>query len=348
MMMYQFFNTPFAESGDKETIPVSNPIDNSVSYTNGFGLLYSENLPTDTPPGSGLPVPREAINELYYEITNAVSQYQSFGTPLFITPAMNNGIAYPYLTGAYAYYNGEIYQSLSDNNTDTPGSSLNWKLVDNTTSTSNVIIGAVFAPTVTTTGQAVFWDASNNRFDLAIANGTLAQNMVGIADIENSRVFTSGYTLVGGLTNGAIHYLSPTTAGDLTNTKPLNNIISAGIAINNNYIVLNIQSILAIQSTILNSNAYISYPNGTIFQSGYVSMAPNSQTVNQISITFPTPFPTNIISFFATCENPISNTHGGATSGFSNLTNSSAIAIFDAINANFGNTVRVNWWALGY
>jgi hypothetical protein len=95
-----------------------------------------------------------------------------------------------------------------------------------------VIDGVTFAPAVTTSGQVVYWDNGNARFDLAIADGTNKQNAVGVADLANTSVAAFGdATLFAGLTPGARYYLSGTVAGGLTLVAPgMGKTVGIGIA----------------------------------------------------------------------------------------------------------------------
>lgn len=84
-----------------------------------------------------------------------------------------------------------------------------------------IINNATFAPAVTGTGKAVYWDSANNRFDLALADGSAKQNMVGFADVANGNVYAFGdAVLFAGLTPGGRYYLDSTTAGAITVTAP--------------------------------------------------------------------------------------------------------------------------------
>lgn len=93
-----------------------------------------------------------------------------------------------------------------------------------------IITGATFEASVAN-GEVVRWDAANSRFDEALADGTVNNQAVGIADVTNSRVYCYGETpaLFSGLTPGSKYYLHATTAGAITATKPSDGVI-VGIA----------------------------------------------------------------------------------------------------------------------
>ncbi|WP_153114629.1 tail fiber protein [Rhodocyclus tenuis] len=95
-----------------------------------------------------------------------------------------------------------------------------------------IISNATFAAAVTGTGKAVYWDAGNSRFDLALADGTAKQSCVGFADVANGNVYAFGdAVLFTGLTPGARYYLDGATAGAITATAPTNAVF-VGIARN--------------------------------------------------------------------------------------------------------------------
>lgn len=90
---------------------------------------------------------------------------------------------------------------------------------------SVIINSAVFAGAVTGTGKAVYWDSANSRFDLALADGTAKQNMVGFADVANANVYAFGdAVLFAGLTPGSRYYLDATTAGAIATAAPANGV----------------------------------------------------------------------------------------------------------------------------
>ena len=88
--------------------------------------------------------------------------------------------------------------------------------------------GVAFEGTVAD-GDAVYWDAGNNRYAKAIADGSAAQNLVGFADVTNTKVELSGVmsALTTGLTAGSVYYLSTSVAGDISTTA---GAVKAGVA----------------------------------------------------------------------------------------------------------------------
>jgi hypothetical protein len=214
MGMLKFFRIPFATSGDKVAVPNDSQPSGSVSYTDGFGPDYELDPGVDP---AAKDVPRDETNQLYFDITNAIKEYQEFGVPDFITSALNGGSPFSYAKYARVKWtDGKVYESRVNANATDPTNATNWRpLTDNADYLS--IATTAFEPSVTD-GEAVYWDAPNNRFDEAIANGTSAQNVIGFADVTNGRVFVAGLYAgqLSGLTANVPYYLSPTTPGAIT------------------------------------------------------------------------------------------------------------------------------------
>ena len=136
-----YFDTPFGVDGTLTTVPDAVQSDGSVSYTQGFGVDYT--LPSSNP--SYKYMPQGQFNQLFYDITSALQQYQQNGIPPFITTAMNGGTPYSYSQYAMVLYGGVAYQSNTNSNTDTPPST-KWNIAS--FNLANVFTGS------TTTGSA--------------------------------------------------------------------------------------------------------------------------------------------------------------------------------------------------
>lgn len=125
--MAKFFIYPFAYLGDKTTIPDAAQPDGSVSYTMGFTSDYQLIYGTDP---NAKAVPRFGFNELMYDVTDAIRQYQTEGFPDFITSLENGGVPYPYDINAIVRYNPgsgvQLYISLVNSNTALPTDATKW------------------------------------------------------------------------------------------------------------------------------------------------------------------------------------------------------------------------------
>lgn len=124
-----FVKVPFALSGGKLAIPEAVQPGGEVSFTEGYGPLYSQD-PTTT----GLRLDREQSNELFYILTTGINQYQTESFPRFITTTDNGGVPYSYSKYATVLYDdgGGLapYQSLVNTNTALPTVTANWRKLD--------------------------------------------------------------------------------------------------------------------------------------------------------------------------------------------------------------------------
>lgn len=163
MSMLKFFRFPFAIAGDKTSIPDPAQATGSVSYTQGFGPDYEVDPLVDP---DGKDVPRDETNQLFFDVTNAIKEYQTFGTPDFITSAMNGGMAFAYgLNARVVWLDGEVYESLINSNTDTPATATSWRKISGVQSNLITVAGgtanaltASFTPSLSAlvNGQPLF------------------------------------------------------------------------------------------------------------------------------------------------------------------------------------------------
>jgi microcystin-dependent protein len=131
---YYYYVYPFGENADDLTaIPTTAAMDGSVSYFAGWTDPYEYNLLTNP---AALPIPRGQMNQLFYDITNNLQQYQQYGTPIWVT---GNTVQYPIY--ARVYYSGLVYENQVVNNTATPGVDATWTVVSG--SLQGVPVGAV-------------------------------------------------------------------------------------------------------------------------------------------------------------------------------------------------------------
>ena len=101
--------------------------------------------------------------------------------------------------------------------------------------------GVAFEGTVSD-GDAVYWDGGNNRYAKAIADGSAAQEAVGIADVTNSKAELSGVmsSLTTGLTAGTVYYLSASVAGALSTTE---GVVKIGVARTTSALLINVTGV---------------------------------------------------------------------------------------------------------
>ncbi len=232
--------------------------------------------------------------------------------------------------------------------------------------------GATFEASVAD-GEAVRWDAANNRFDEAVADGTTNNRAVGVADVTNSKVYLYGECpLFAGLTPGARYYLDAATPGAITDVVPAD-AVSVGIAKSATTLFVDIDSgvlpeasetvkgiielataaeaqaltdaLRAITPSTLNNalkgsnqslaqNGYQKLPGGLIIQWG-------NQSVTNISsgtITFPVAFPT-------ACR-LVTMTRGGVTNSAVSFSVNPIASSFDWTSSS--TPANYFWIALGY
>lgn len=171
------------------------------------------------------------------------------GTPgFFAKPDPVNSVAAT--SPGYAWYNGvqEELMAVIEGQGLTGNTSNNTQLRTAITKMiqagqrSVVINNAVFSPAVTGAGKAVYWDAVNSRFDLALADGSVKQNCIGFADVANGNVYAFGdAVLFAGLAPGRV-YLDAVNPGGIVSIQPAN-AVYLGIAKSPNEIFVDIDAV---------------------------------------------------------------------------------------------------------
>ena len=73
--MTKIFKTPFAALGDKKEIPDQTQTDGSLSYEQGLGVDYQR----DYEDPQAKDIPREGLNQLLFDITQAIGELQKLG-----------------------------------------------------------------------------------------------------------------------------------------------------------------------------------------------------------------------------------------------------------------------------
>lgn len=124
--MDKFFATPFAATGDKTPVPTTVQPTGSVSYPEGFGPDYQADQATDP---DAKDIPRDSMNQILFDLSNAIREYQVSGVPDFITSVQNGGTPYSYSVNAHVRYNDEIYESRINSNTDLPTVTASWRKI---------------------------------------------------------------------------------------------------------------------------------------------------------------------------------------------------------------------------
>lgn len=213
-MQQKYFLNPFAEAGDKTAVPDALDPSGFVSYEQGYGFDYERNNDGSDPLAKN--IERQKMNELFFDITSNIQQYQQNGVPEFITSANNGGTPYSYSIDAKVRYddsgtgiNWRVYRSKANTNIALPTDTTKWELAEyaalapqytgikssNLASASTVNIGAATGDYIHITGTTTI-----TAFD------TIA------AGIERTIVFDGALTL----THNATSLILPTGANITT------------------------------------------------------------------------------------------------------------------------------------
>ncbi len=169
--MAKYIKIPFAQLGDKATIPDS-PIGLEVNYTTGYTAAYEADPDTDP---TARYVERDGQNQIFFVLSSNIKEWQEHLYPSFITSAENDGVPFAYEKGMIARYLGLNYISLENSNQDTPPSAKWEQFVTGTAAGRDVGTGADEIPDTEildtrlgTTGN--LGDAAQRTVGAALAN----------------------------------------------------------------------------------------------------------------------------------------------------------------------------------
>lgn len=229
-----YYVYPFGENADDLTaIPTPAAGDGSVSYFAGWTDPYELDLLTNP---SALPIPRGQMNQLFFDITNNLQEYQQYGAPQWVPAAQNLGSSLPYPIYATVYYSGVLYRNLVAANTATPGADATWAVVrtstyvvDTSGAANTVTVPLVPAPAAYYAGMLL---------EVVIANTNTSATVVNVATLGNKAItYTTGNPLIGGeLIAGGIALLQyDGTEFQLlnpVNASVISSVVASGSAIN--------------------------------------------------------------------------------------------------------------------
>jgi hypothetical protein len=278
-MTAPYFIYPFASSGDLTAVPNTVQPDGSVSYPQGYGPYYAQDPATN--PTTYKDIERNKMNQLFFDLTTAVQQYQQHGIPDFITSAMNGGTAYSYSIGDRVTYGGIIYVSISNANTDTPPSA-NWASGNQGAMTN--VLGLSAATTLThamvSNSLVVLQSLTGaTSFGLPVASTFLTGEII---QFWNTSAYTATLVRQGSdVINAALTSFAIGAGDTLTLTKSNSGawLTSGGSA------TLIFSSLFT--STLATTGSQV-LPNGLILKWGTSSgISPN----NHVAVTFASAFP---------------------------------------------------------
>jgi microcystin-dependent protein len=129
--MANFFAYPFATAGDKTAVPNPTQVSDQVSYESGWPVNYEYPLASNP---SAYPISRTQMNQLFYDITSALQELQSYGTPQLITSMeTTDGDPFSYPIFARVYYDAgggaQLWENQLAGNTTLPGIDDTWAII---------------------------------------------------------------------------------------------------------------------------------------------------------------------------------------------------------------------------
>lgn len=152
--MAKFIRFPFGVSGDRVAIPDAVDPGGAVSYTQGFGPDYELELGVAP---TAKPVPRPETNQLSFDMTDNIRQYQLNGVPDWYFPADNGGVAISYPLNAVTRHNDLVYRSIVATNTVEPGTDPTKWVVDGVAGQATTAVAGLtrYATTAETTARTI-------------------------------------------------------------------------------------------------------------------------------------------------------------------------------------------------
>lgn len=209
-----FIQQPFAFAGDVAPIPFPVDLAGNVSFNQGYGVDYQRDLSSDP---LAKAIERDKQNYLFNVITQAIQQYQVFGTPEFITSADNGGAPYSYAANARVRYRttpGDpwgVYISLVDSNVQLPTVTTHWRTVD------QAITPAQFDNDTSIATTAFVQGALGNYSNQVTANSTQTLTAAQAGRIINgSGTVTLTLPASAGVPNGATYQINNIGSGTVT------------------------------------------------------------------------------------------------------------------------------------
>lgn len=192
MALNKFFLFPFATTGTKSAVPDAVQVDGTVSYSEGYGADYSKSLTSDP---DALAIERLKMNQLLYDVTTALREYQIFGTPDWITNAQNGGTAFSYGQGAKVRYtDGFVYESLSAANTALPTDPAYWVRIDGLITASRIASNAVTTAKILDANVTTAKIADSNVTTAKIADNNVTTVKILDANVTTAKIADSNVT----------------------------------------------------------------------------------------------------------------------------------------------------------
>lgn len=293
-----YYVYPFgSDADDLIPIPIPPAGDGSVSYFYGWTDPYEYNLLTNP---AALPIPRGSMNQLFFDITNNLQEYQQYGTPQFVPAAQNQGSPLPYPIFAKVYYNGAVYQNLVAANEAIPGTDTTWVIVrpsnyiaDTSGSANTLTLALSPAPVAYYNGLTL---------QVLVANTNTGAVTVNIAGLGNQAlVYTTGAPLIGGeIVAGGIALIEYTGSGFQLLNPIIPNLVSSVVPAAS-AVALTTTVAVNVTSIVLPQGKWLVFGNVFFAGSANVGQGDTCWTTNTTSLAFPdasliTSLGTNMVS----------------------------------------------------
>ncbi len=189
-MDQKYYIFPFADGGDKAVVQDNTQVDGTVSYDEGWGGDYE--LEQGVAP-LAKDIPRDQSNQLMFDVTENVKQYQEHGYPEHITAADNGGAPFGYdLWARVIGTDGHVYESKIAANTDIPPTA-NWSQVSDIEGRGGdglTFAAGQFDVNVDDSTIEIDTDALQVKAN-GITQTELASNSVGFAQMQNESIGTA-------------------------------------------------------------------------------------------------------------------------------------------------------------
>jgi len=106
-MVSKYFNVPFADTGDKTSVPDAVQAGGEVSYSQGYGPDYQRDPSTDP---QAIRIERQQYNQVLNDVTMAIKELQEMGVPTYRAD-VNYSANISYVVGS----DSSVYRALQDN-----------------------------------------------------------------------------------------------------------------------------------------------------------------------------------------------------------------------------------------
>lgn len=209
----KFIRTPFANNGDKDPVPQTDPSGN-VNWDLGYPISYSKDPAVDP---TAKRIEREMFNEIFNFLSSGLRELQVTGVAPFIPAADNGGVAYPYGLGAIVNYLDVPYISLKANNTSLPTVVADWSPLASNAFVQDMI-GNYSDTTLLTSSQTLTPQQAGMVFGLGTVGISITVPDLGL--VPNGATYTFKNLVNGNVTilppAGGTFYVSDQTVSSIT------------------------------------------------------------------------------------------------------------------------------------